>query len=154
MKVLATGKITNAVGEPYLVAKYTKHKDIQSCHLLGARGLVPTALLPSPWQIMLAGYSSALSLGEDLAQQLSEVHGGADAHGVSQWAVVFPEVPQALDVCSLDNWQRSVGAHYPASVSLVVIWIEERSLLLALLPAMPSAFAQCLSLLPVAMLIR
>lgn len=47
MKVLATGKITNTVGDPYLVAKYTKHKDIQSCHLLGARGLVPTG--PHTW---------------------------------------------------------------------------------------------------------
>jgi hypothetical protein len=45
MKVLASGKISNTVGDHYVVAKYTKHKDIQSCHLLGAKGLVPTAPL-------------------------------------------------------------------------------------------------------------
>lgn len=54
--------------------------------------------------------------------------------------MVQDELPLALNLCSLDGPQsRSVGAHSPASLSLVVIWTQE----LALGSASCSALCLC-----------
>lgn len=132
------------MGDPYLVAKYTKHKDIQFCHLLGTRELLPTSLC-SPWQVTLARYSAVLSLGEELAQQLCEVHRGSGPHGSLCWPWCKMNCHQLL-ICVLWTARRPVGAHSPASVSLVVIWTEELALgsascsALCLCPLSPFAF--------------
>jgi hypothetical protein len=88
--------------------------------------------------ISLAGYSSALSLGKEVVQQLCGVHRGAGAHGVSLWAVVLHEVPQTLEVCSRYNLHIS-GRQHTLLPQLPWWWSGLRSSLLALLPAMPSA---------------
>lgn len=79
MKVLASGKITNTVSDRYLVAKIYKTQRYPVLPSPGSQWTRPH----SPSVISLAGYSSVLSLGKEVVQQLCRVHGGVGAHGVS-----------------------------------------------------------------------